>query len=167
MVYYYYYYYYIHPSLTSSYPHASAPYYAVGIITPAYTYSLLGHPQSSIDQHTFQCSQSSILSVIVSTSISHPPSAATCKPRYCRRFSIVSFEGMFLTNKCMCMYRSYIINLLRCKYSYLGRVVDCSFLDCLGSFCFLLNEFHCTLSFSYKILTKDVYYYYCILIRIV
>ena len=46
------------------------------------------------------------------------------------------------------------------------RVDDFSFFDCLSTFCFLLTEFHCTFSFSYKIQTNYVYYYY-ILFRIV
>ena len=39
--------------------------------------------------------------------------------------------------------------------------------DCSSPFCFLSIEFHCTFFISYKILTNYVYYYYCILIRIV
>ena len=47
-----------------------------------------------------------------------------------------------------------------------GRVDDFSFLDCLSPFCFLLIEFHCSFSISYKIQTNYLYYYY-ILISIV
>ena len=46
------------------------------------------------------------------------------------------------------------------------RVEDLSFFDCLIPFGFLLIEFHCTFSISYRILANYVYYY-CILIRIV
>ena len=45
-----------------------------------------------------------------------------------------------------------------------GRVDDLSFFDYLSSFCFLLIEFHCTFTISYKIL-PDYVHYYCILIR--
>ena len=45
-----------------------------------------------------------------------------------------------------------------------GRVDDLSFFDYLSSFCFLLIEFHCSFSISYKIL-PDYVYYYCISIR--
>ena len=46
-----------------------------------------------------------------------------------------------------------------------GRVDDFLFFDCSSPFCFLLIEFHCTFSVSYKILANFVYYY-CILIRL-
>ena len=45
-----------------------------------------------------------------------------------------------------------------------GRVDDSSFFDYLSPFCFLLIEFHCSFSISYKIL-PDYVYYYCISIR--
>ena len=41
---------------------------------------------------------------------------------------------------------------------------DLSFFDYLSQFCFLLIEFDCAFSISYKILQYFVYYYY-ILIR--
>ena len=41
---------------------------------------------------------------------------------------------------------------------------DLSFFDYLSPFCFLLIEFLCTFSISYKILSDSVYYY-CISIR--
>ena len=46
-----------------------------------------------------------------------------------------------------------------------GRVDDLSFFEYLSPFYFLLIEFHCTFSISYKILPYFVYYYY-ILIRL-
>ena len=45
-----------------------------------------------------------------------------------------------------------------------GRVDYFSFFDCSSPFCFLIIEFHCTFSISYKILTNYVYYC-CILMR--
>ena len=45
-----------------------------------------------------------------------------------------------------------------------GGVDDLSFFEYLSPFCFLLIEFHCTFSISYKILPYFVYYY-CILVR--
>ena len=48
--------------------------------------------------------------------------------------------------------------------NYRGRVDDLSFFDYLSPFCFLLIEFHCSFSISYKIL-PDYAYYYCISIR--
>ena len=45
-----------------------------------------------------------------------------------------------------------------------GRMDDLSFFNYLSTFCFLLNEFHCSFSISYKIL-PDYVYYYCISIR--
>ena len=54
-----------------------------------------------------------------------------------------------------------------CKYRHAilsGRVDDFSFFDYSSPFCFLLLEFNCIFSTSYKILT-DYVYYYCILIR--
>ena len=42
---------------------------------------------------------------------------------------------------------------------------DLSFFDYLSAFCFLLIEFHCTFSISYKMLQYFAYYYYYILIR--
>ena len=44
------------------------------------------------------------------------------------------------------------------------RVDDLSFFEYLNPFCFLLIEFNCTFSISYKILPYFVYYY-CILVR--
>ena len=44
-----------------------------------------------------------------------------------------------------------------------GRVDDFSFFYCLSPFCFLLIEYHCIFSSSYKILSNYVYYY-CIMI---
>ena len=38
-----------------------------------------------------------------------------------------------------------------------------SFFDCSSTFYFLLNEFHCNFSISYKIIYYA--YYFCILIR--
>ena len=55
-----------------------------------------------------------------------------------------------------------VVRLVRLGYS--GRVDDLSFFDYLSPFCFLLIEFHCTFSISYKMLQSFVYYYY-ILIR--
>ena len=43
---------------------------------------------------------------------------------------------------------------------------DFLFFDCLRLFHFLLIDFHCIFSISYKILASDIYYH-CILIRIV
>ena len=40
-----------------------------------------------------------------------------------------------------------------------GRVDDYIFFECLSPLCFLLIEFHCTFSISYKILPYYVYYY--------
>ena len=45
-----------------------------------------------------------------------------------------------------------------------GGVDDLSFFDYLSPLCFLLIEFQCTFSISYKIL-PDYVYYYCISIR--
>ena len=39
-----------------------------------------------------------------------------------------------------------------------GRVDDLSFFEYLSPFCFLLIEFYCTFSISYKILPDSVYY---------
>ena len=39
-----------------------------------------------------------------------------------------------------------------CGRVYWGTMDDSSFFDCLSQFCFLLIEFHCTFSISYKIL---------------
>ena len=47
---------------------------------------------------------------------------------------------------------------------YPGRVDNLSFFEYLSPFCFMLIEFHCTFSISYKILPYYVYYY-CILVR--
>ena len=43
-----------------------------------------------------------------------------------------------------------------------GRVDDFSFFDCSSPFCFLLIEFHCTFSISYKI-SYFVYYYFILI----
>ena len=45
------------------------------------------------------------------------------------------------------------------KRSPRGRVDDLSFFDYLSPFCFLLIEFQCSFSISYKILPDYVYYY--------
>ena len=46
-----------------------------------------------------------------------------------------------------------------------GKVDNFSLFDCSNPFCFLLIEFHCTFSISYKRLTNYCYYY-CILMMI-
>ena len=45
-----------------------------------------------------------------------------------------------------------------------GSVVNLSFFNYLSPFCFLLIEFHCSFTISYKILL-DYVYYYCVSIR--
>ena len=44
-----------------------------------------------------------------------------------------------------------------------GRVDDLSFFEYLSPFCFLSIKFHCTFSFSYKILPYFLYYYHIII----
>ena len=58
----------------------------------------------------------------------------------------------------------WILGLTTIRWAIQGRVDDLSFFDYLSPLCFLLIEFHCTFSMSYKILQYFVYYYY-ILIR--
>ena len=58
----------------------------------------------------------------------------------------------------LCLYMSIHIN----EHGR-GWVDDLSFFDYLSPYCYLLIEFHCNFSLSYKILQYYVYYY-CILI---
>ena len=64
-------------------PHTSAPYNAVGTITPSYKHFLACIPNSLLLRTLFSALQALYPSFILrTTSLSHPPSAATCDPRY-------------------------------------------------------------------------------------
>ena len=80
--------------------------------------------------------------------------------RCLHRMSRITFDNVNTLSYCDYCW-PLLLNLL---YGLLlGRVDGYSFFDCSSPFCFLLIEFHCTFSISYKILQSYVYYY-CIYI---
>ena len=67
-------------------PHASAPYNAVGTITHSYRHFFAFIPNPLLLRTLFSTSQTLYQSFILcTTSLSHPPSAATCDPRYLKQ----------------------------------------------------------------------------------
>ena len=67
-------------------PHAFAPYNAVGTITPSYRHFLGFIPNPLLLRTVFSAPQAQYPSFIrCTTSLSHPPSAATCDSRYLKQ----------------------------------------------------------------------------------
>ena len=67
-------------------PHASAPYNAVGKITPSYRHFLAFIPYPQLIRTLFRAPQALYpCFILCTTSFSHPHSAATCDPRYLKQ----------------------------------------------------------------------------------